>query len=264
MIRRDVIKMVSLSIAGAAGLQNISRAASISNPDAQIREHNGTPTLFLNGQPAHYSGIWAFGPSNPNWGEDGITKRFAGITNTHVYAFEAGMGGPDPQWCGPGNGYSGDFDFSKVQPTFERILTIDPHARFHLRIQLETISEWWYKAYPEECEVTSLGRQPRQSYASKVWYAQAIEFLRAFILHIKSIDMFDRVIAFQVGGGHTGEWVKRRSSMAAPCGDYSNPMRQHFREYLSQKYNHDIVELRNAWGNPEMTFEIAEVPSAGE
>lgn len=76
--------------------------------------------------------------------------------------------------------------------------------------------------------------------------------------------MLDRVIAFQVGGGHTGEWVKRRSSMAAPCGDYSEPMRQHFRAYLSKKYNNDISALRNAWNNPEIAFDTVEVPSARE
>jgi len=268
MKRREVIKMISLSISGAAGFPGISHAAAKNNtssiPYAQIREHNGTPTLFLNGQPANFSGTWAFGPSNPNWGADGTTQLLASTTNTHIYAFEVGTRGSAPQWCGPGEGYSGDFDFSKVQSTFERIIDVDPNACFHLRVNLEMTSEWWHKAYPEECEVTSLGWQPRQSYASEVWRKQTIDFLRAFIAHIKSIDMAERVIAYQVGGGHTGEWVKRRSSMAAPCGDYSEPMRKHFRAYLSKKYNNDISALRNAWNNSEITFDTVEVPSAGE
>jgi hypothetical protein len=264
MNRRDAIKMLSFSVAGAAAAPGIIDAAAKNIPYAEIKMHNGTPTFYLNGSPSNYAGTWAFGPDNPGWDDDGTTKNLASTTNTHIYAFESGMRGAAPQWSGPGEGYSGDFDFSKVKSTFERILDVDPDAYFHLRVNLEVVSDWWVDRYPDECEITSLGRQPRQSYASKIWQSQSIDFLKQYAAHIESIGMADRVIAYQVGGGHTGEWVKRRSSMAAPCGDYSEPMRKHFRAYLGEKYNNDIAALRMAWGNPEISFETAEVPSAGE
>jgi hypothetical protein len=55
------------------------------------------------------------------------------------------------------------------------------------------------------------------SFASRVWRAQAKEFLRAYIGHFRKTGLFDRVIAHQVGAGHTGEWVKGESSMYGPC-----------------------------------------------
>ncbi|MFC1539367.1 hypothetical protein ACFL6H_08080 [Candidatus Latescibacterota bacterium] len=268
MNRRDAMKMLSLSFAGAAAVPVLNGSAAekdiSSVPYAEIKNHNGTPTFFLNGSPANYSGIWAFGPDNPDWGKDSTTKVLASTTNTHIYAFESGARGAAPQWCGPGEGYSGDFDFSKVKSTFERIIDVDPRACFHLRVNLEMVTDWWHLAYPDECEVTSLGWQPRQSYASKVWRNQAIDFLKSFATHIESIGMADRVIAYQVGAGHTGEWVKRRSSMAAPCGDYSEPMRIQFKEYLRKKYNNDVSALRMAWDNSEISFDTVDVPSAGE
>ena len=272
MKRREVIKMSPFSVACAAGFSEVDHTAAknTTSPASypKIKEHNGTPTLFLDEQPVHYTGTWLFEtwefkPSSQNLGEDTIVRLMAN-TDSHIYAFNAGTAGSAPQWCGPKKGSVGTYDFSEVKPTFERIIDIDPYARFHLRVKLEMLSDWWSKTYPEESEVTSLGLQPRQSYASEVWHKQANDFLKAFIAHIKSIDMLDRVLAIQVGCGHTGEWGKPSSSMATPCGDYSEPMRRYFRAYLSKKYNNDIIELRNAWNNPEITFETAAVPLAGE
>jgi hypothetical protein len=76
--------------------------------------------------------------------------------------------------------------------------------------------------------------------------------------------MEKRVIAYDIMTGHAGEWVKRSSSMGVPCGDYSDPMRRHFQASLRKRYNGDVFALRDAWNNPEITFDTAEVPSAGE
>ena len=72
------------------------------------------------------------------------------------------------------------------------------------------------------------------------------------------------MIAYQVGAGHTGEWVKGDGSMASVCGDYSRPMQKHFRAWLRQTYHDDLQALQNAWAMPGVSFDTAEVPPTGK
>ncbi len=72
------------------------------------------------------------------------------------------------------------------------------------------------------------------------------------------------MIAYQVGAGHTGEWVKGNGSMASVCGDYSRPMQKHFRAWLRQTYHDDLQALQNAWAMPGVSFDTAEVPPTGK
>lgn len=228
-------------------------------PYAEVKVHNNTPTLFLDGAPTFYSALWLTTLTADSWRDAEMVKRYADNTDIHLYAFDAGE-----SWCGPGEGRKGHFDFSSIDAKFENIIKADPKARFHLRIGLEQNNKWWQELYPNECEVTSTGIQLQQSFASQVWREEAKEFLRAFAEHIHNIGMSDRAIAYQVGAGHTGEWCKRNSSMANPCGDYSEPMRRHFQKWLYKHYDHDVSMLRKAWNNSSITFETAEVPSESQ
>jgi len=97
-----------------------------------------------------------------------------------------------------------------------------------------------------------------------VWRRQVKDFLRAFIAHLDSTGLIHRVTAFQTGAGHTGEWVKGETSMSSLCGDYSEPMRRHFRSWLRRHYADDVPALRAAWNDPNVSFDSAEVPSAGQ
>ena len=100
------------------------------------------------------------------------------------------------------------------------------------------------------------------SFASKVWRDQAKAFLRAYADHVRKIGLSEHVLAYQVGTGHTGEWVKGESSMYRPCGDFSEPMRRHFRGWLRARYKDSVQSLRSAWARPSVTFDSAEVPGA--
>jgi hypothetical protein len=275
MKRREALKMLPLSIAGmeifpktaAAFSQNPApperRAGSPTlkaSLTAEIKPHNGAPTLFLNGRPTFAAISWVGAPETDRWAfaEQARRNADAGI---HIYAFDVGKG---REWAGPGTNPAHPFDFSTVEARFGRVLEADPLALFHLRVYLETgHNDWWEKAYPQECEVTSDGRLNGQSFASLVWRQQVKEFLRAYSGHVERIGLSHHILAYQVGTGHTGEWVKGESSMYWPCGDYSEPMRRHFRAWLRRKYRDDVSSLRTAWASPGASFESAEVPGAG-
>ncbi|MCS7222152.1 MAG: beta-galactosidase [Anaerolineae bacterium] len=226
---------------------------------AQIKAHNGTPTLFLDGTPTFYGLMWGNPPGLDEYPLKECARYFseAGI---HLFTFDMGTGGNPPDWCGPGPGRPEHWDFSALERRFGRILEVDPEARFHLRVHLE-MPEWWQRLYPEECELTSDGRRLCQSFASKVWREQAKAYLKALVAHLQSIGLADRVIAYQTGAGGTGEWVKA-TAMAGFCGDYSRPMQEHFRAWLRQRYRDDVNALRAAWNAPGVTFDTAEVPPA--
>ena len=229
-------------------------------PFAEIKRHNGTPTLFLEGKPAFYGTWWCSAPEDDRWRNEGFARESAEETGIHLYAFDVGR----REWCGPGEGKSGHFDFSTVEQRFNRIIREDPEARFHLRIYLERADKWWHEIYPEELEVVSNGTRDRQSFASKLWRQQVKDFLRAYIKHLQKIGMDHRIVAYQVGAGHTGEWVKGKVSMSYYTGDYSEPMRKHFRAWVRDRNKDDIALLKEAWKDPEITFDTVEVPGRAE
>ncbi len=129
---------------------------------------------------------------------------------------------------------------------------------------MEKDDGWWQKVYPDECEVTTEGKRPEQSYASLVWQKEAKEFLQKYIEHIRNIGLEKKVIAYQVMAGQSGEWTKWSSSGTEQCGDYSEPMKRHFRNFLKEKYRNDLQAFKTAWNNPDITFETAEVPKQAE
>jgi hypothetical protein len=268
MQRRDVLKVLPLSIAGmtelvSMGPQNSGGAATLPNSPlvAQVKFHNGTPTLFLNGEPTFAGMCWVSTPSEEGW-RDGEHVRAVAEAGIHIYAFDAGK---DFEWVEPRAGSTDPFDFSTVEARYGRIIGVDPRARFHLRLHFEfQPGDWWMKANPAECEIASDGRPVGQSFASEVWRKQVNEFLKAYVAHLRRTGLIDRVTAFQPGAGHTGEWVKGETSMSALCGDYSEPMRRRFRSWLCQTYHDDPAEFRAAWHNPAIDFEMAEIPSAEE
>ena len=144
---------------------------------AQVKQYHGTPTLFLNGEPAFAGMFWVTTPSTEGW-QDAENARMVAKAGIHTYSFDAGKGF---EWVEPKAGRSDPFDFSTVEARYGRIIDVDPLARFHLRLYFEVQpDDWWMKAYPDECEITSEGIPFGQSFASEVWRKQVNDFLKAF------------------------------------------------------------------------------------
>ena len=228
---------------------------------AEVKPHHGTPTLFLDGKPVFSGAFWVSAPEEGKWASADAAHS-ASQAGIHTYTFDVGSG---TEWSGPSPGRTSHYDFSTLEARFGRVLKVDPEARFHLRCQLEIgIDDWWSKLYPDQLEIHSNGRRYSQSFASRVWRDQANKFLRAYIQRLSETGLLERVTAFQVGAGHTGEWVKGETSMYGVCGDYSEPMRQHFREWLRSRHRADLAHLRATWNDPNIAFDTAEVPSTEE
>jgi hypothetical protein len=223
-----------------------------------IADHHGTPTLFKDGKPIFYGLMWGSAPSSSEYLLKECASRYA-EAGVHFFTFDIGTSGNPAEWCGPNENSSTNYDFSTLKTRFQRVIESDPQAHFHLRIHLEML-QWWQDLFPNECEILSDGKRMCQSYASTLWRKQAKDFLRALIQYLKEADLFDRVAAYQVGTGSTGEWVKGPGAMGLTCGDYSEPMQQHFRSWLRTKYQDDEAALKKHWADSVVTFETARVP----
>jgi len=229
---------------------------------AQLKMHNGTPTVFLDDQPAFF-GCHLIGGMDPAAMKLDMPymRRYA-EAGVHIYS----TGTPNETWPGPRPGNPYPYDFSMVPAGMQPYIDADPKAMFLVRMAFDTQwtpGRWWNKLYPDEVEIMSDGARVGNSFASTIWQEQVKGQLRDFIPFLKEAGLYDRVLGFQIGAGSSGEWIKDTSCMMLPTVDYSPPMRRHFRAWLRQKYQTDAA-LQAAWADGQMTLDTAEVPSQAE
>jgi hypothetical protein len=155
---------------------------------AQVKFHNGTPTLFLDSQPA-YANFNLLSPFDGDYRAPSLpVARKFGRLGIHLYSIDA----CGPEWPGPRPDNPDPFDFSTVGPRLQAVLDVNPDAHFLLRMGFEarwTPDKWWPRAYPDELEligrdgedagdIARLRQSPpedrrmTQSYASQVWRQQ--------------------------------------------------------------------------------------------
>ena len=165
---------------------------------AQLKNHNGTPTVFLDDQPVFF-GCHLVGYMYPDklTEHQAISRRYreAGV---HIYSVDNFT----HEWVGPRPGQPVPYDFSVIAPRLQAYIDADPDALFLMRMGFETRwqpDSWWNLAHPDEVEVLSDGARWGQSFASATWRAHVNELLRAVIDHLRAIGMYDRVLAFQIG-----------------------------------------------------------------
>jgi len=123
MQRRELLKIIPASLAGMAGLPGRgegagtdTRAMGAQPLAAEVKLYNGTPTLFLNGEPAFAGMCWVSPPSAEGWrdAEGAAAVAKAGI---HIYSLDAGRRRlhafesvastkPDPVWTRPNSNCS--------------------------------------------------------------------------------------------------------------------------------------------------------------
>ncbi len=229
---------------------------------AQLKLHNGTPTVFLDDVPAFF-GCHLIGGIDPDEMllQQPYMRRYrdAGV---HLYS----CGSPNDIWQPHQAGEVVPYDFTVLDAGMQRYIDADPEALFLLRMQFDTrwsANNWWNLAYPDEVEVLSNGERWGNSFASTIWQAQVCGVIRATVAHLREVGNYDRVIAFQLGAGSSGEWIKDTSSMLLPTMDYSAPMQRHFRAWLRARYADDAA-LQTAWADPQVSFDTAVVPAQAQ
>ena len=232
---------------------------------AEIRPHNGTPTLFINGHP-HDGMAWAtYGPTAE------VFRDFtqAGVT---LYTFsgtptEAGYGLSKTTWTAPDQ-----FDYSEFDQRVLMLLGANPNAYIFPRLYLHA-PKWWSERHPEDVVLLDPGDEkpvplihsggkPAPSWASEAWRCDTAAALRRMIAHIEASPYADRVIGYHLASGTTEEWMMWGAN-ENEWVDYSPANLTRFSQWLREKYG-SVEQLRRAWHDDSMTFETAAIPTKAQ
>lgn len=231
-----------------------------------IHDHHGAPTLFMDEQPIFTTIYLTVRNSKMHlngWQGDPYFEQFrdAGF---HFYSIELPTSFDDAYDATTRSFRSEAFDRLEVLRQYAKL---DPRARFLLRVGIEPRGEnsVWIQQHPDECEVLesrAKGIYPTPSYASKIWLDDAAAFLRTLIAYIYDNHLDDHILGYLICGGDSAEWVKV-GPMEDWAGDFSLPMQKAFQQWLQTKYGTQDA-LREAWLDPQTTFDSVTVPSPEE
>jgi len=250
--------LLSLAMAGsqvtAAGLPS---SPLKNHPVWSVREYQGMPGLWKDGQPVTPMIFWQWAPDAyevEHFSAAGI-GLFSFFGSTQHYAH--------PYWLPDG----------RVEPTFQdaeihKLLSVNPHAYFLPRL-FATAPEWWIRANPDEaCRFswTKKGVPARESFASEKCLREEGEAYRRAVRHLLDADYGKNLLGIHVANGPWGEdfhWDAYYSATTNPAAsDLSEPMRRRLIRYLREKYGNDVGRLRDAWKDASLTFETVRVPDA--
>lgn len=226
---------------------------------AEVRSHNGVPTMFVNGRPTFPIAMVPIDdfPTQVcrEFGDAGVDLYSHIIWNWRSITpgSDEPLSEPNKWWLGPGR-----YDFDKVDRRLEAVLAGNPDGYLFPRIKLNP-PDWWLEQHPDEItQYESGSRGPQHSMASRVWEETYERMLRDLVGHIESSPYADRVIGYQLAGGKSSEWFWWGFDKGLI--DFSPAAKARFREWLGDRYSGSVDKLRTAWRQPELTFESAEPP----
>ena len=234
-------------------------------PTAEIRDYNGLPTLFINGEPNAGMTYMTYNPLEKQYRQFGEISvdlaSFQTSANKNLY------------WDDPPVWVSRDsFDFSLLDEEMEMIVRANPNVWIFPRVYLWS-PEWWDKENPDELaryqdgsiekpmrHVTDPSRKiSNPSWASEKWRDDTAYCLRKMIAHIRSKPYGSRVIGYHIASGVTEEWFYW-ATRSGNLVDYSQPQARAFRSWLEKKYKTEDA-LQKAWNDGDITFEEVTLPS---
>ena len=179
---------------------------------AVVRAERGGPRLFVNGRERYPFLATSFGlPSLASTFCDGGITMFNPLVGTHGV------------WLGPGR-----YEWDGLDHYLGLLLDGCADAYFLPRLHLNPPG-WWKEQHPDELIGYGLKPDPARyrlpdgllegtldvstwsdlhdvSLASQPWQADAGDFLRAFVRHLRTSPLTGRVFGCHFGGGLNGEW----------------------------------------------------------
>jgi beta-galactosidase len=218
-------------------------------PDVRVREYNGAPTLFVNGEP--HTGLM-FWHSQLRQAQ----RDLKGFTEAGVNLYSVGMDSgilPD-----------GSFDHCRTDEAVEMILRANPRALILSRLSVNPPG-WWLDRHATERMVhinpltgaTMQDSGATVSFASEIWRSEFSENVAACIRYCEE-RWGPQFLGYQIAAGRFGEWSY---SWEGALSDFSEAQRTAYRKWLRRRYHDDVAELREAWKNADLDFETVEVPA---
>jgi beta-galactosidase len=236
-------------------------------PRAEIKTHNGAPTLFINGAPSAGMTYMTYNPHQRHY--EAFGKAGVDLASLSVTADFSVFFGQPTAWLG-----TDQYDFSDMDKKMQLILEAHPNAYVFPRVYLCS-PPWWDDLHPDQLVKWDDGSTERPigrkktfpSWASAEYRQASSNNLRHFIEHVTKQWYADRVIGYHIASGMWEEWFYWSSTGASDglsdLEDYSEPMLQAFHKWLGSKYRNDH-SLQEAWQDSTVTLATARIPTKAE
>lgn len=132
------------------------------------------------------------------------------------------------------------------------VLEADPEGYVMPRLVF-TPARGWRREYPTDIATYSDGTTGDPSLTSERFWLEAEHSLAMLIAHVRNHSWGQRIFGYHL---ERGEWFQ----MAQQGYDRSMANRDAFRDWLREKYRHNLVALRAAWHDGNVQFHTAEIP----
>ena len=250
----------AIALAGTAN----SKVELVGTRVATIR---GVPTFICNGRPVLRPSFETYAPTQHYF------EQFA-RAGTRIFGFSTNAASCDyghskTTWID-----TETWDYSQFEERAEAVLAAAPDALLLPRVNLGT-PRWWLEQHPEVLERFDDGsthptgenptlpkNRPFPSLASTVWRNAVGDALQRFIQHVLESRFGPHVFGWFLSGMHTEEFYHWACSTERLAG-YSAPTVAAFRQWLRARYG-DVSVLREAWGEADVDFDTAAVPTRQE
>jgi hypothetical protein len=211
---------------------------------AEVRAHNGVPTIFVNDEPLHGMTATSVAFDDPE-----VVRGFVeGGVEIMMIWIEA----PLKCWRGPGQ-----YDWSYAE---EKLRFFEEHAgdtKWLIRVRLGLVADWWGRAHPGEAHSV----QEKMTAAvihSPQWLQDVAQAVADFVDWLRTTRWASRIIGFMLNAGSTEEWLPFDCTANAR-GQYHAVVAREFRRWLQREYS-DERALRAAWRDENAAFETATPP----
>jgi len=234
---------------------------------SRIENVNGSPALTVDGRPIPLMSYqWRPGVKIDDVPEHDTKWMLENVAtaNTELYFIEIGLSDPEKF----------EERFQRLMEAMKFLLDICPDALIMPWISIGSYAEFAEK-YPDDvirfedgsCDLwTGLRgnpkapQQPRFTYASTAWKAEAGGQLRELIRRILASAYASHVIGYFLCPADNETSYFFEYDTDKHCIDFSPAMQHAFRNFLIEKYRGDIRLLRQAWKDETVTFETAKIP----
>ncbi|HEY5913253.1 MAG TPA: beta-galactosidase [Verrucomicrobiae bacterium] len=256
MSRREFLASTAVTAATLTALPGQVLGASAKSLRSEVRLHKGKPALFVNGRLT--SVITAF---------LGRSEDLPDLLQSGFKIIDIGV---PFGWTGPES-----YDYTGTDTRMDECLRQSDKILILPRMNVVP-GEWWGEQFPNDISRRADG-SPAQfkqkwhpSFASPKYRQLALPAIRSFVRHLE--DKYGpRVLGYFVCNGVYGEWLSWNAYWEVNPGepppnkfgveDYSAPAQDAFRQWLQRKYADNLARLRDAWGDPNVDYQTATVPS---
>ena len=224
--------------------------------EAEIHAQAGGLHLRLNGRPVSRAMARNVAP-----GAMAVEKLVYEYLETGIDLFFVD---PEVLWTICWDGEDG-YDYARYEHHLDRLLDVKPDMKMILYVGIgHGVPYRWARRHTDQLALLNTGDPIKMpSMASKIWRRDFDEALGRFVHHFERSRFADAIIGYNPIR-NANEWFGYDMTRRGKAVDFSQPMREHFRDWLRERYGGEVGKLRRFWKDASVTFETAEPPALEE